>query len=50
MPLNLRVQLQRICLEAEGYPDGANVPALGNIILQPGETRRHTTVYSFSNV
>lgn len=38
------------CLEAEGYPDGANVPALGDIILRPGETRRHTTVYSFSNV
>jgi aldose 1-epimerase len=38
------------CLEAEGYPDGANVPALGNIILQPGETRRHRTVYSFSNI
>lgn len=38
------------CLEAEGYPDPVNVPALGNIILRPGETRRHTTVYSFSNV
>jgi aldose 1-epimerase len=38
------------CLEAEGYPDGANVPALGNVILRPGETRRHRTVYSFSNI
>lgn len=38
------------CLEAESYPDPVNVPTLGNLILRPGETRRHTTVYSFSNV
>jgi aldose 1-epimerase len=36
------------CLECEGYPDGANVPALGNIIVRPGNPRRHTTVYAFS--
>jgi aldose 1-epimerase len=38
-----------LCLEAEGYPDGANVPELGDIILRPGEVRQHTTVYSFSH-
>lgn len=37
------------CLEAEGYPNGINRPALGDIVLRPGETRRHTTVYSFLN-
>jgi aldose 1-epimerase len=37
------------CLEAEGYPDGINRPALGNIVLPAGETRRHITVYSFSH-
>jgi aldose 1-epimerase len=38
-----------LCLEAEGHPDGINRPALGDIVLRPGETRRHITVYSFSN-
>jgi aldose 1-epimerase len=37
-----------LCLECEGYPDGANSPALGNIILRPGEQFRQITVYSFS--
>ena len=37
-----------ICLECEGYPDGANVPALGDIIVRPGKPRRHTTIYAFS--
>lgn len=36
------------CLECEGYPDGANVPALGDIIVRPNQPRRHTTVYAFS--
>lgn len=36
------------CLECEGYPDGANVPALGDIIVRPGKPRRHITVYAFS--
>ena len=36
------------CLECEGYPDGANVPALGDIVVRPGKPRRHTTVYAFS--
>lgn len=37
-----------LCLECQGYPDGANTPALGDIILRPGETLRHTTIYAFS--
>lgn len=37
-----------LCLECEGYPDGANTPALGDIILRPGAPLRHTTVYAFS--
>ncbi len=36
------------CLECEGYPDGANLPELGDIIVLPGKPRRHTTVYAFS--
>lgn len=35
------------CLECEGYPDGVNVPALGDILVRPGQPRRHTTVYAF---
>lgn len=38
-----------LCLECEGYPDGANTPALGDIILRPGNTLRQTTIYAFSN-
>lgn len=37
-----------LCLECEGYPDGANTPALGDIILRPGKPLRQTTVYAFS--
>lgn len=37
-----------LCLECEGYPDGANTPSLGDIILRPGRTRRETTTYAFS--
>ena len=37
-----------LCLECEGYPDGANTPELGNIILRPGQLVRHTTIYAFS--
>ncbi len=36
------------CLECEGYPDGAKVPELGDIVVRPGKPRRHTTVYTFS--
>ena len=37
-----------LCLECEGYPDGANTPALGDIILRPGQPLHHTTIYAFS--
>ena len=37
-----------LCLECERYPDGANAPALGDIILRPGETYRQRTVHAFS--
>jgi aldose 1-epimerase len=37
-----------VCLECEGYPDGANVPELGDIILRPGYRQQQTTAYAFS--
>ena len=36
------------CLECENYPDGANTPSLGDIILRPGMVYRQTTAYIFS--
>jgi aldose 1-epimerase len=39
-----------LCLECEGYPDGANVPELGEIILRPGRVARQRSVYAFSVV
>ena len=36
-----------LCLECEGYPDGANAPALGDIILRPGHPRRAISRYAF---
>lgn len=41
-------QFAGLCLECEGYADGANVPALGDIILRPGYPRRTTTAFAFS--
>ncbi len=37
-----------LCLECEGYPDGASNGAFGDILLQPGRPQRQTTVYAFS--
>jgi len=37
-----------ICLECEGYPDGANFPAMGDIILRPGHVQYEETSYAFS--
>ena len=42
--------LAGLCLECEGYPDGANVPELGDIILRPGRVARQRSVYAFSVV
>jgi aldose 1-epimerase len=39
-----------LCLECEGYPDGANTPALGDIILRPGMPLRRRTEYAFSTL
>jgi aldose 1-epimerase len=41
-------QYAAVCLECQGYPDGANAPELGDIILRPGQTQRQTTAYAFS--
>lgn len=37
-----------LCLECEGYPDGANTPALGDIVLRPGRVLHHATSYRFT--
>jgi aldose 1-epimerase len=37
-----------VSLECEGYPDGANAPDMGDILLRPGEVRQQTTAYAFS--
>jgi aldose 1-epimerase len=37
-----------LCLECQGYPNGVNAPALGDIELRPGQTYRQTTVHKFS--
>jgi len=37
-----------VCLECEGYPDAANAPSFGDVILRPGRPRRQRTEYRFS--
>jgi len=39
-----------ICFECQGYPDGANAPQMGNIILNAGEKLSQTTAYAFSTM
>jgi aldose 1-epimerase len=39
-----------VCLECEGYPDGANTPSLGDIILPPGRLKREATAYAFKTL
>lgn len=36
-----------LCLETEHYPDAVNHENFPSCVLRPGETYRHTTVYSF---
>lgn len=36
-----------ICLQAQQFPDAPNKPNFPNIILNPGETYQHTTIYKF---
>jgi len=37
-----------LCLECQGYPDGAHRPDLGDILVHPGTPQRRTTIYAFS--
>jgi len=39
-----------LCLECQGYSDGAARPDLGDIILRPGVPQGHRTIYAFSCV
>lgn len=36
-----------LCLECQGYPDGASHPELGDILVHPGQPQRRMTVYAF---
>jgi aldose 1-epimerase len=38
-----------ICLECEGFPEGAMFPEHGDIVVRPGKPRRTTTEYRFSH-
>ncbi len=37
-----------LCLECQGYPDGAHRPELGDTLVHPGSPQRRTTIYAFS--
>jgi len=39
-----------ICLECQGHSDAVNYPALPDIFVVPGKTRRRVTHYAFSTV
>jgi aldose 1-epimerase len=41
-------QRSAICLETGGLPDAVNQPTFPSCILRPGETYRHTCIYTFS--
>jgi aldose 1-epimerase len=41
-------QRSAVCLETGGLPDAVNQPAFPSIVLQPGESYRHTCIYAFS--
>jgi aldose 1-epimerase len=36
------------CLETQHYPDSINQPNFSSVVLRPGETYRHTTVYQIT--
>lgn len=36
-----------LCLETQHFPDSPNQPAFPSVVLRPGETYRHRTVYKF---
>jgi aldose 1-epimerase len=35
------------CLETQHFPDSPNRPSFPSVVLRPGETYRHTTVFAF---
>lgn len=37
-----------LCLECQGYPDGASRPEFGDILLRPGVPQHRRTIYAFS--
>lgn len=37
-----------LCLECQGYSDGAHRPELGDILVHPGVPQRRQTIYAFS--
>ena len=38
------------CLETQHFPDSPNQPGFPPVVLRPGETYRHTTVYRVTTV
>ena len=36
------------CLETQHFPDSPNKPDWPSVVLRPGETYRHTTIYRFT--
>jgi aldose 1-epimerase len=41
-------QYAGFCLETQHYPDSINHPEFPSVVLEPGKTYTHTTVYAFS--
>jgi aldose 1-epimerase len=41
-------QYAGFCLETQHYPDSINQKAFPSVVLEPGKTYTHTTVYAFS--
>lgn len=39
-----------LCLECQGYPDGASRPEFGDILVRPGQVQRRRTIYAFSTL
>lgn len=37
-----------LCLECQGYANGAGTSAFGDILIRPGQPQRHRTIYGFS--
>jgi aldose 1-epimerase len=40
-------QYAGFCLETQHYPDSINHPEFPSVVLEPGKTYKHTTVYTF---